>query len=180
MSTPVKPDYWQHDLVRAGAQGAQHAEPPAPHPATHGIFQNVLTMDGEYIQSAEAGPSVTSTRVREMAGAPAVLPDRRPYRPPRTNYCSAPINNMAWHMTVEKLVGIETPKRVDYLRVMRDGAVPHRDHLICNSVIDCGYRRAHRFHVHLPGPRGSSTRSSRRCGARPTTNMGRGRVRHNQ
>jgi NADH-quinone oxidoreductase subunit D len=36
----------------------------------------------------------------------------------RLNYCSSPINNMGWHMTVEKLLKIELPKRAEYLRVI--------------------------------------------------------------
>jgi NADH-quinone oxidoreductase subunit D len=33
------------------------------------------------------------------------------------NYCSSPINNMGWWMTLEKLL-IEVPKRAQYLRVI--------------------------------------------------------------
>ncbi|HEY0731005.1 MAG TPA: NADH-quinone oxidoreductase subunit D, partial [Chitinophagaceae bacterium] len=53
----------------------------------------------------------------------------------RLNYCSAPINNMGWHLTCEKLLGIKTPKRVDYLRVIIMELARIADHLICNSVI---------------------------------------------
>jgi NADH-quinone oxidoreductase subunit D len=30
----------------------------------------------------------------------------------------SPINNMGWHLTCEKLLGVKTPKRVDYLRII--------------------------------------------------------------
>ena len=55
MSTGIaKPDFWQHDLVPAAEHKELNVLNLGPtHPATHGIFQNVLTMDGEYIQSAE-------------------------------------------------------------------------------------------------------------------------------
>ena len=53
----------------------------------------------------------------------------------RLNYCSSPINNMGWHTTCEKLLGIKTPKRVDYLRVIIMELARIADHLICNSVI---------------------------------------------
>ena len=38
-------------------------------------------------------------------------------------------------MTVEKLLGIEMPKRVDYMRVIMMELARIADHLVCNSVI---------------------------------------------
>src|SRR6266545_3953547 len=79
------------------------------HPATHGIFQNVLKMDGEIIH--EATPTVGYIhRAFEKLG------ERRPFYQittltDRLNYCSSPINNIGWHMTVEKLIGVQIPKR---------------------------------------------------------------------
>ncbi len=78
------------------------------HPATHGIFQNVLKMDGEIIVEAEP-------TIGYIHRAFEKLSERRPYAQitpitDRLNYCSAPINNIGWHMTVEKLLGVEIPK----------------------------------------------------------------------
>src|SRR5690606_9153793 len=53
----------------------------------------------------------------------------------RLNYCSAPINNMGWHMTIEKLLGLKLPKRVEYMRVLIMELARISDHLICNSVV---------------------------------------------
>ena len=49
------------------------------------------------------------------------IAERRPYAQitvltDRMNYCSSPINNFGWHMTVEKLIGCEVPKRAKYIR----------------------------------------------------------------
>jgi NADH-quinone oxidoreductase subunit D len=33
----------------------------------------------------------------------------------RMNYCSSPINNMGWWMTLEKLLDVEVPKRYELL-----------------------------------------------------------------
>ncbi|HEU5290696.1 MAG TPA: NADH dehydrogenase (quinone) subunit D [Cyclobacteriaceae bacterium] len=103
------------------------------HPATHGIFQNVLKMDGEVI--VEATPTIGY-----IHRAFEKLAERRPFYQitpitDRMNYCSAPINNFGWHMTVEKLLGVEIPKRVQYLRVIIMELARITDHLICNAVI---------------------------------------------
>src|SRR5690606_16775240 len=82
------------------------------HPATHGIFQNVLTMDGDIIIDSEPTIGYIHRAFEKLA-------ERRPFYQitpitDRMNYCSAPINNLGWHMTVEKLIGAEIPKRVQY------------------------------------------------------------------
>src|SRR3546814_5729374 len=53
----------------------------------------------------------------------------------RLNYCSSPINNMGWHMTVEKLLEIEIPKRVQYMRVIIMELARITDHIICNGIL---------------------------------------------
>lgn len=103
------------------------------HPSTHGIFQNVLKMDGEVIVDAEPTVGYIHRAFEKLA-------ERRPYNQitpitDRLNYCSAPINNIGWHMTVEKLLGTEIPKRVQYLRVIIMELARISDHIICNSVI---------------------------------------------
>jgi NADH-quinone oxidoreductase subunit D len=103
------------------------------HPATHGIFQNVLTMDGEQIIDAEQTIGYIHRAFEKIA-------ERRPFYQvtpltDRLNYCSSPINNIGWHMTVEKLLGVKTPKRVDYMRIILMELARITDHLICNSVI---------------------------------------------
>ncbi|HEX2536491.1 MAG TPA: NADH-quinone oxidoreductase subunit D [Chitinophagaceae bacterium] len=103
------------------------------HPATHGVFQNILELDGERIVSAEQTVGYIHRAFEKIA-------ERRPLYQitpltDRLNYCSAPINNMGWHMTCEKLLGITTPKRVDYLRVIIMELARIADHIVCNGVI---------------------------------------------
>src|ERR1700674_2237130 len=78
------------------------------HPATHGVFQNVLELDGERIVSAEQTVGYIHRAFEKLA-------ERRPLYQittltDRLNYCSSPINNMGWHLTCEKLLGVKTPK----------------------------------------------------------------------
>ncbi|HLL42524.1 MAG TPA: NADH-quinone oxidoreductase subunit D [Segetibacter sp.] len=103
------------------------------HPATHGVFQNILEVDGETIVDAEQTVGYIHRAFEKLA-------ERRPLYQitpltDRLNYCSSPINNMGWHMTCEKLLGISLPKRVDYLRIIIMELARIADHLICNSVI---------------------------------------------
>ena len=103
------------------------------HPATHGVFQNILELDGERILKS------TST-IGYIHRAFEKIAERRPLYQitpltDRLNYCSSPINNMGWHITCEKLLGITLPKRVDYLRVIIMELSRISDHLICNSIV---------------------------------------------
>jgi len=103
------------------------------HPATHGVFQNILEMDGERI--IDAVPTVgfihrAFEKIAEHRAYYQITP-----LTDRLNYCSSPINNMGWHMTVEKLIGANLPKRVDYMRVIIMELARIADHLVCNSVI---------------------------------------------
>ena len=86
------------------------------HPATHGVMQNILELDGERIVSTEQTIGYIHRAFEKLA-------ERRPLAQittltDRLNYCSSPLNNMGWHLTCEKLLGVKTPKRVDYLRVI--------------------------------------------------------------
>ncbi|ACU64417.1 NADH dehydrogenase subunit D [Chitinophaga sp. YR627] len=141
------------------------------HPATHGVFQNILEIDGERIVSSESTVGYIHRAFEKIA-------ERRPYYQitpltDRLNYCSSPINNMGWHMTVEKLLGIQTPKRVDYLRVIIMELARITDHLICNGVVgvDSGaftgflYLMKYRELVYEI--------YEEICGSRLTTNIGR-------
>lgn len=103
------------------------------HPATHGIFQNILTVDGEKILASEQTVGYIHRAFEKLA-------ERRPYNQitpitDRLNYCSSPINNIGWQMTMEKFIGAEIPKRVDYMRVIIMELSRIADHLVCNSVI---------------------------------------------
>jgi NADH-quinone oxidoreductase subunit D len=103
------------------------------HPATHGVFQNILELDGERVMKA------TST-IGYIHRAFEKIAERRPLYQitpltDRLNYCSSPINNMGWHITCEKLLGLTLPKRVEYLRVIIMELSRISDHLICNSIV---------------------------------------------
>lgn len=141
------------------------------HPATHGIFQNVLTMDGERILHSEQTVGYIHRAFEKIA-------ERRNYSQittltDRLNYCSSPINNIGWHMTVEKLLGIEMPKRVDYMRVIMMELARIADHLVCNSVIAVDTGALTGFTYVFQDREKIYDIYEQVCGARMTTNMGR-------
>ena len=139
------------------------------HPSTHGVFQNVLEMDGERIVSGVSTIGYIHRAFEKIA-------EHRPFYQitpltDRMNYCSSPINNMGWHMTVEKMLGIQTPKRVDYMRVIIMELARISDHLVCNGIlgVDTGAysgflylmeKREHIYEIY-----------EEICGARLTTNI---------
>src|SRR5665213_2696072 len=141
------------------------------HPATHGIFQNVLKMDGEVIIDAESTIGYIHRAFEKIA-------EHRPFYQvttltDRMNYCSSPINNMSYHMTVEKLLGIKLPKRVKYLRVIVMELSRISDHIICNSVIGVDTGAMTGFLYIFQWREFIYEIFEELCGARLTTNFGR-------
>src|SRR5690606_14624095 len=141
------------------------------HPATHGIFQNILTMDGEIIVDSEQTVGYIHRAFEKIA-------ERRPYNQittltDRLNYCSSPINNMGWHMTVEKLLNVEIPKRAQYMRVIIMELARIADHLICNSVIGVDTGALTGFTYMFQWREKIYDIYEEICGARLTTNIGR-------
>jgi NADH-quinone oxidoreductase subunit D len=141
------------------------------HPATHGVFQNIMELDGEQIISTEQTVGYIHRAFEKLA-------ERRPLYQittltDRLNYCSSPINNMGWHLTCEKLLGVQTPKRVDYLRIIIMELSRISDHLICNSImgVDTG---AYTGFMYIMQYRELIYEIYEEiCGSRLTTNIGR-------
>ncbi|NDF59469.1 MAG: NADH-quinone oxidoreductase subunit D [Crocinitomicaceae bacterium] len=141
------------------------------HPATHGIFQNILTMDGDIIIDAVPTVGYIHRAFEKLA-------EKRTYYQittitDRMNYCSSPINNFGWHMTMEKLLGIEVPKRAQYLRVILMELARIADHLICNSVIGVDTGALSGFLYVFQEREKVYEIYEEICGARLTTNLGR-------
>lgn len=141
------------------------------HPATHGIFQNILTMDGERILHSEQTIGYIHRAFEKIS-------ERRHFTQittltDRMNYCSAPINNLGWHMTVEKLLEVEIPKRVDYMRVIMMELARIADHLVCNSVIGVDTGALTGFTWMFQDRERIYDMYEQICGFRLTTNMGR-------
>ena len=86
------------------------------HPATHGVLRVVVTMDGEVVKNVV--PHIGYVH----RGLEKLLENRTweqviPFTD-RTDYLSAMANNFAYVMAVEKLLGLQVPERVEYIRVI--------------------------------------------------------------
>jgi NADH-quinone oxidoreductase subunit D len=86
------------------------------HPSTHGVLRIVLRTDGESVLQATPHLGFLH-RCKEKIG------ENLPYiqyigYTDRLDYLSAMNNNHAWSMTVEKLAGIEVPRRAEFIRVL--------------------------------------------------------------
>ncbi len=141
------------------------------HPATHGVFQNIMELDGERIVSADSTVGYIHRAFEKIA-------ERRPLYQitpltDRLNYCSSPINNMGWHLTCEKLLKVETPKRVDYLRVIIMELARISDHLICNSIVGVDTGAYTGFLYVMQYRELIYEIYEEVCGSRLTTNIGR-------
>ena len=141
------------------------------HPATHGVFQNILELDGERIVDATQTIGYIHRAFEKIA-------ERRPLYQitpltDRMNYCSSPINNMGWHITCERLLKIKTPKRVDYLRIIIMELARISDHLICNSIVGVDTGAYTGFLYVMQYRELIYEIYEEICGSRLTTNIGR-------
>ncbi len=141
------------------------------HPATHGVFQNIVELDGERVIDATQTVGYIHRAFEKIA-------ERRPLYQittllDRMNYCSSPINDMGWHLTCEKLLGIKTPKRVDYLRVIIMELARISDHLICNSIVGVDSGAYTGFLYVMQYRELIYEIYEEVCGSRLTTNIGR-------
>jgi NADH-quinone oxidoreductase subunit D len=141
------------------------------HPATHGVFQNIIELDGERIVGATQTVGYIHRAFEKIA-------EHRPLYQitpltDRMNYCSSPINNMGWHITCERLLGVKTPKRVDYLRIIIMELARISDHLICNSIVGVDSGAYTGFLYVMQYRELIYEIYEEICGSRLTTNIGR-------
>ena len=141
------------------------------HPATHGVFQNIMEVDGERVVSTEQTVGYIHRAFEKLAER------RHLYQitpiTDRLNYCSSPINNMGWHITCERFLKLDLPKRVDYLRVIIMELARISDHLICNSIVGVDTGAYTGFLYVMQYRELIYEIYEEVCGSRLTTNIGR-------
>ena len=108
------------------------------HPSTHGVFRVVLEMDGELVESAEPHIGFLHTGIEKTSEAKRnvhVIP-----MTDRLDYLSPPGNNLAFCLTVEKLLQTDVPERANYLRVIMCELARMASHLVwlATHALDIG------------------------------------------
>jgi NADH-quinone oxidoreductase subunit D len=86
------------------------------HPSTHGVLRLVLELDGETIVAAEPTVGFLHTGIEKTAEQKKwqqVIPLVE-----RMDYLGAQSNSLGFCLSVEKLLGVEMPERVVYIRVL--------------------------------------------------------------
>ena len=101
------------------------------HPAMHGTVRIVLRIDGETIKDGDVQIGYLH-RGFEKESEAATYTQIFPYVD-RLNYVSPMLNNTAFAMTVEKLLGLtgRIPERAEYIRVIVGEISRVCDHLTC-------------------------------------------------
>ncbi len=99
------------------------------HPAMHGIVRFTTYLDGELIVGMEAEIGYLH-RGFEKESENGKWIQVIPYTD-RLNYVSPLLNNIGYSMAVEKLYGIEPPRRAEFTRVIMGEISRITDHLTC-------------------------------------------------
>ena len=108
------------------------------HPAMHGTFRVVATLDGERIVASEVEIGYLH-RCFEKMSETHTWQQVIPYTD-RLNYCSSFINNVGYCRTVEEMLGVEVPPKAVWARTILSEFSRIMDHCVCNgsSLVDAG------------------------------------------
>lgn len=108
------------------------------HPTTHGTLRIILELQGETIVKSTPEMGYLHRGVEKLGESLSYqqfipLTDR-------LNYCSSIMNNVGYACAVEKLLGIEIPKRAQQIRVLVSELARIGDHAVCVGVnaVDIG------------------------------------------
>src|SRR5437016_34049 len=108
------------------------------HPSTHGVLRVLLELDGETVVKATPDVGYLHTGIEKSCEAKTysqaiTLTDRIDYLAPLSN-------NLGFCLAVEKLLGLEAPKRAQYIRVLLTELTRIQSHLVWlgTHAIDLG------------------------------------------
>jgi NADH-quinone oxidoreductase subunit D len=98
------------------------------HPAAHGVLRLVLELDGEVIMRADPHIGLLHRATEKLAEHKTFV-QSLPYMD-RLDYVSMLMNEHAYCMAIERMLGIEVPERAQYIRVMFDEITRILNHLL--------------------------------------------------
>ena len=119
------------------------------HPATHTTLRLILELDGERILKATPDIGYLHSGFEKLGehlnyNQYVTVADRK-------NYISPPLNEVAWHGAIEKLLGVELTPRCQYIRVIISELARISDHLLCTgaAALDLGAFTAFLYEFNL-------------------------------
>ncbi len=119
------------------------------HPATHTTLRLILELDGERILKATPDIGYLHSGFEKLGehlnyNQYVTVADRK-------NYISPPLNEVAWHGAIEKLLGVELTPRCQYIRVIISELARISDHLLCTGAqaLDLGAFTAFLYEFNL-------------------------------
>ncbi|MGA8034925.1 MAG: NADH dehydrogenase (quinone) subunit D [Candidatus Acidiferrales bacterium] len=108
------------------------------HPSTHGVLRVMLELDGEIVVKAESVIGYLHTGIEKSLESKTysqgvTLTDRVDYLAPLSN-------NLGYCLAIEKILGLEVPKRAQYIRVLLAELTRVASHLVWlgTHAIDLG------------------------------------------
>ena len=120
MSTPTPSSMFDTDqlVINMGPQ----------HPSTHGVLRLVLKLDGERVVDADVVVGYLHRGIEKMCESRdftqiVLITDRM-------DYVAAATNNLGYCETVEKLMGLEVPRRAKYIRTILSELQRLASHLV--------------------------------------------------
>jgi NADH-quinone oxidoreductase subunit D len=122
----------------AGSAEAMVLNMGPQHPSTHGVLRVAVELDGETVIRARPDIGYLHTGIEKSCEAKTysqaiTLTDRMDYLSPLSN-------NLCYCLAVEKLLGLEVPKRAQYVRVLLTELTRIASHLVWlgTHAIDLG------------------------------------------
>jgi NADH-quinone oxidoreductase subunit C/D len=167
------PTHFDHDpnWVNDGKRSLVPLNIGPSHPATHGTLRVMVELDGETVARAGVELGFLHRCFEKMA-------ETHPYNQvipytDRLNYCSAPMNNVGYCKTVERLLGVEVPPKAQAMRMILAELSRIIDHIVCigANAVDLGALTGF-FHLFTYREK-VYTLFEKLCGARLTVSLTR-------
>src|ERR1700740_3236460 len=98
------------------------------HPSTHGVLRVVVELDGETV--VKARPEIGYLHTGSEKSCEALTYSQAITLTDRIDYLAPLSNNLGYCLAVEKLLGIEVPKRAQYIRVLLTELTRIASHLV--------------------------------------------------
>ncbi|MEO0754458.1 MAG: NADH-quinone oxidoreductase subunit D, partial [Pseudomonadota bacterium] len=108
------------------------------HPAAHGVLRMILDLDGELVERVDCHVGLLHRGTEKLLEYKTYL-QGLPYFD-RLDYCAPMNQEHAWCLAIEKILGIEVPRRASYIRVLYSEIGRIMSHLlnVTTQILDVG------------------------------------------